>query len=242
VGAQLAREAGAIAMRYRGGDLRVEHKAGDEPVTVADYAASEHVVAGLRAAFGDDVVVSEELPDDERRRTARRVWFVDPIDGTKDFIAGREGFAVMIGLALDGAPVAGIVYQPVGDRMFCGSPEAAWVSEGGGERRALRCSDAADIETLRTRAPTLASIGLKLAAIAGDHFDIYVNPKMRLKTWDTCAPGAILTGAGGKLTDVDGAPLRYGDTTNSHRRGIVATNGPAHAAAIAKLAPILSPR
>src|SRR5688572_18112276 len=84
--AELARAAGAlaVAIRDRGHEaLAVEHKAGDEPVTVADRAASELVVSGLRRRFPDDVVVSEELPADDARLTAERVWYVDPIDGTK---------------------------------------------------------------------------------------------------------------------------------------------------------------
>jgi 3'-phosphoadenosine 5'-phosphosulfate (PAPS) 3'-phosphatase len=109
VASALAREAGAlvVAIRDRGpAALGVEHKAGDEPVTVADRAASELIVAGLAAAFPDDVIVSEESADDLARLGASRVWFVDPIDGTKDFIRGTEGFAVMIGLCVDARPVA----------------------------------------------------------------------------------------------------------------------------------------
>lgn len=124
----LARVAGSEVLAVRaGGGLGVEMKPGDEPVTVADRRASELVVAGLRAAFPGDVVISEENDDDLRRLQARRVWYVDPIDGTKDFIAGRAGFAVMIGLTIEHAPVLGVVFQPVGDRLFWAAPPA----EGG---------------------------------------------------------------------------------------------------------------
>src|SRR5215470_2177464 len=103
VAEDLARRAGRLILGYFGTGLSVEKKTGDEPVTRADREASELIVAGLRAGFPDDIVVSEEAPDDPQRLGGgRRVWFVDPLDGTRDFIRGRHGFAVMIGLC-DGA-------------------------------------------------------------------------------------------------------------------------------------------
>jgi hypothetical protein len=106
IASQLARAAGAlaVAIRDRGpAALGVEHKAGDEPVTVADRAASDLIVAGLAAAFPDDVRRQRGVGRRPGAAGASRVWFVDPIDGTKDFIRGTDGFAVMIGLCVDAA-------------------------------------------------------------------------------------------------------------------------------------------
>ncbi len=90
---------------FRGGThLVVDSKAGNEPVTDADHAANTLIVAKLRAAFPDDVILSEEIPDDGSRLGRARVWMVDPIDGTSDFIVGDDGFVVMIGLCVDGRP------------------------------------------------------------------------------------------------------------------------------------------
>src|SRR5262249_56405972 len=95
---------GALVLNYFGTGVAVDVKAGDEPVTRADREASELIVAGLRAGFPDDVIISEEAADDPRRLGGPgRVWFIDPLDGTRDFIHGRHGFSVMIGLVL-GAP------------------------------------------------------------------------------------------------------------------------------------------
>ncbi|HEY5952344.1 MAG TPA: inositol monophosphatase family protein, partial [Kofleriaceae bacterium] len=113
----LARAAGAVVLKYRGGELGVELKAGDEPVTLADKAASELIVAGLAARFSDPIV-SEELEMAEgilQSTIAGRLWLVDPIDGTKDFIRGADGFSVMIGLLRAGRPVLGVVHQPAVD-------------------------------------------------------------------------------------------------------------------------------
>ena len=128
----LAERAGALVVAARAAGLVVEHKAGDEPVTAADRDASTLIVAGLHAAFPADVVVSEELEDDLARLGADRVWFVDPIDGTKDFIRGGDGFAVMIGLVVGGVPVVGGGHQPSIDRTFAAiAGQAATVRERG---------------------------------------------------------------------------------------------------------------
>jgi 3'(2'), 5'-bisphosphate nucleotidase len=267
VASRLARDAGAlvVAIRDRGpAALGVEHKAGDEPVTIADRAASEQIVAGLRAAFPDDVVVSEESAEDRSRLTAPRVWFVDPIDGTKDFIRGRDGFAVMIGLCLDTRPVAGVVYQPTGGRLFAAAPgRGAWVERPDGTRAALAVSTVSEVDAIRLvasashRSPVIdevksalgianelnvGSVGLKLALIALGERDLYVNPFPRCKAWDTCAPEVILAAAGGRLTDIGGAALVYDRIDLGQPRGLVASNGHVHDAALARMASLFPRR
>src|SRR5262249_8107835 len=108
----LAVRAGALAVSLRGGDLAVERKARGEPVTVADRRASDLIVEGLAEAFPRDAIVSEELPPPSAGSV--RTWYVDPIDGTRDYLDGDDGFTVMIGLAQRGNACLGVVYQPVG--------------------------------------------------------------------------------------------------------------------------------
>lgn len=267
VASALAREAGAlvVAIRDRGpAALGVEHKAGDEPVTVADRAASELIVAGLAAAFPDDVIVSEESADDLARLGASRVWFVDPIDGTKDFIRGTEGFAVMIGLCVDARPVAGVVFQPTGGRLFAAAPgRGAWVERPDGSAGPLTVSTVDEVGAIRLvasashRSPmidqvkgalgianelNIGSVGLKLALIAAGERDLYVNPFPKCKAWDTCAPEAILVAAGGALTDTWGEPLRYDQLDLSRPRGLVGSNLRVHAAALTRLAALFPRR
>jgi 3'(2'), 5'-bisphosphate nucleotidase len=265
VAAALARQAGALAVQVRSGGgeaLGVEMKAGDEPVTVADRAASELVVRGLTAACPDDVVISEENADDLARLTARRVWFIDPIDGTRDFIAGRAGFSVMIGLCEHHVPVLGVVYQPEGDRLFWAAPgadgvAAAWFAAPGAPDRRLRVSDVRDAAHIRLvasashRTPeidavksalgiddemNIGSVGLKLALISLAERDLYVNPSPKSKAWDTCAPEAILRAAGGVITDTHGDALRYDLADLRRSTGLVASNGHVHAEVLARLA------
>jgi 3'(2'), 5'-bisphosphate nucleotidase len=261
VAERLALEAGALSLRYFGTDLQVDSKAGNEPVTRADRETSELIVAGLRAEFPADVVVSEEAADDPRRlEPGQRVWFVDPIDGTRDFIRGRDGFAVMIGLAIDGRPRLGVVYQPRGDRLFSARPGAGtWLVVEGGGRRQLHCSPNADLGTLRlvasrshrtreidavrsalgiTDEMNIGSVGLKLGLIALGERDLYVNPSSKSSAWDTCAPEAILEEAGGRITDLHGGPLVYDAPELRNLRGLLATNGAVHAQVLEKLAPL----
>jgi 3'(2'), 5'-bisphosphate nucleotidase len=259
--ARLAREAGVLAMRHRAAGVTVERKAEDEPVTIADREASALILAGLAAAFPDDVRISEEADDDRRRLDAgRRTWFVDPIDGTRDFIKGRAGFAVMIGLCVAGRPVLGAVYQPDGDRLFLGLPGVGLAScdDGQGPRR-IACTRTKDVTQLRLVASAshrtgkidevkvalgiadelnIGSVGLKLSLIATGTRDLYVNPSSRSKAWDTCAPEAIIRAAGGTVTDLYGEPLSYLDPDMHNRRGLLASNGAAHASVLAKLAPL----
>src|SRR5262249_39738851 len=99
------------------------------------------IVERLRAAFPDDVILSEEIPDDGTRLGRARVWMVDPIDGTSDFIAGDTGFVVMIGLAVDGRPRVGAVAHPPSGRTYCGAvAEGAWRREPDGTSTPLRTS------------------------------------------------------------------------------------------------------
>ena len=264
---ELARAAGDVVLKYRGGELGVELKAGDEPVTLADRAASELIVAGLAARFADPIV-SEELEMAEgvlQSTIAGRLWLVDPIDGTKDFIRGSEGFSVMIGLLRAGRPVVGVVHQPAVDaphgRTFIATPDGgAHVITSAGVQP-LRVSDIAaasdarlvasashrspDIDKVKTalgidNEQNVGSVGVKLCLIALGLRDLYVNPVAKTKVWDTCAPEAILVGAGGKLSDLNGAAIDY--TELRQRRGLVASNGRVHTEVVAKLAPLFKKR
>jgi len=256
---EIALEAARLVRGYHGTDFAVHAKAGDEPVTEADHAANTLIVDRLRAAFPDDVVLSEEIPDDGARQGRARVWMVDPIDGTSDFIAGNTGFVVMIGLVVDGRPRVGAVAHPLTGRVYGGVVgEGAWRQDPDGARTALRTSPLARPPGIRLvaskthRTPrvdavkralgitdemNVGSVGLKIGLVAEAARDLYVYTGGRTKIWDTCGPEAILHGAGGRMTDLDGRPLVYDLPDLYNRRGIVASNGPLHDFVIATLAP-----
>jgi 3'(2'), 5'-bisphosphate nucleotidase len=256
---EIAGEAARLVRTFHGTDLAVDTKAGNEPVTEADRAANALIVDRLRAAFPDDAILSEELPDDGARMGHARVWMVDPIDGTSDFILGESGFVVMIGLAVDGRPRVGAVAQPLSGRVYGGVVgEGAWRTDPDGTRTRLRTSTLAGPPGIRLvaskthRTPrvdavkralgitdelNVGSVGLKIGLVSEAERDLYVYTGGRTKIWDTCGPEAILLAAGGRMTDLDGAPLVYDGPELYNRRGIVASNGPLHDFVIAALAP-----
>ena len=257
---QLASRAGGEVVRLRRGELGVELKAGDEPVTIADRKASDLIVAGLTARFPQDPVVSEELAPAEGAFAAARLWLVDPIDGTKDFIRGGDGFSVMIGLVVEGQPVLGVVHQPTVDRTFFASPDGgahvlhagaiaklavSEVAAAGDARLVASASHrTADIDRVKQQLgiadeQNVGSVGVKLCLIASAARDLYVNPTAKTKAWDTCAPEAILAAAGGKLTDLFGGAIDYRGELR-HRRGLVASNGRIHDEVTARLAPLFA--
>jgi 3'(2'), 5'-bisphosphate nucleotidase len=246
----LAQAAGELVVAIRDQGLQVDYKSGEEPVTRADREASGYIVAGLLAAFPEDVVISEELEIDPARTSAARVWYVDPIDGTRDFIRGEDGFAVMIGLCLQGEPVLGVVHQPTAARTFFATAEApAQVQHAEGTALLLQVSTTSDPSQCRLAASAshrsadidrvkdllgirdelnVGSVGLKLCLIALGARDLYVNPAAKTKAWDTCAPQVILGAAGGKLSDLYGDPIDYRCADLRHHRGLVASNGVVH--------------
>lgn len=267
IACQAAREAATLVLRYWGQPLAVEHKPGDEPVTAADHEANAVILAHLSRAFPNDAILSEEIPDDGARLTQRRVWMVDPIDGTRDFIAGDTGFAVMIGLCLAGRPHLGVLALPATGELYgavVGVPETRGFREDRtGTRGPLGTSTLAappgirlvaskshrtrDVDTFRTALGitdelNVGSIGVKVAMVADARRDLYVYPGSRTKIWDTCAPEAVLLAAGGRMTDVQGQPLRYTDPDLANRHGIVASNGPLHDRVLATLAGLVGAR
>jgi 3'(2'),5'-bisphosphate nucleotidase len=258
VALRLARQAGeAIMEHYRTG-LDVDRKAGDEPVTLADQVADDVITAGLRAAFPEDGLLSEESDDDLSRLGKERVWIVDPLDGTTEFIAETDDFAVQIALAVGAQPALGVVYQPVTGKLF-------YAVRGEGAYRihdnrevSLSVSAASDpaqmclvasrshysafIETARQTlgidlVNRVGSVGLKVALVAQGACDLYLATTVA-KEWDICAPHALLLEAGGVLTNLCGELPVYNKAEPVGCAGLVASNGRAHDQIVETLEPL----
>jgi len=262
----LARTASETILEHYSREIIAEQKLGVddhyEPVTAADRAASRIIVDGLNAAFPDDAVLSEEEVDDiEFRMLAKRVWIIDPIDGTAGFVKKDGDFAVQIGLAEEGVAVLGIVLLPFHRRLYYATKKGgAFVENDLGETKPVSVSEHLDFGEMTlafsrnhpskgisailenfafASAVQRGSIGLKIGLIAEREADIYIHLSPRTKLWDTCGPQVILEEAGGKLTDLFGLPFRYDVRDLQNHGGIVATNGVSHDAVIAKLRLVL---
>lgn len=255
---RLAQQAGAVIMaRYRTG-LPVEHKVGEEPVTAVDRVADALIAAGLRGAFPDDGLLTEESEDDLSRLDRDRVWIVDPLDGTTEFIAGTGDFAVQIALSVCGYPVLGVVWQPVNERLFYAVQGQGAVQVSDGRATVMRVSDIADpgrmclvasrshystfieaarlalgIESVRR----VGSVGLKVGLVASGACDLYLATTVA-KEWDLCAPHALILEAGGALTNLCGEQLVYNKIDVFSCKGLVVSNGQAQERIVEILAPL----
>ncbi len=247
---RVVREAGELALQYYAdGGTTVSFKGTNDPVTEADQRANDHLVAALSRMFPADGVLSEELADSPERLTKRRVWIVDPLDGTREFIDRIGEFSVMVGLAVDGVAELGVVYQPTTGVLYRGIPGQVAEIEVGGTVRTLAVSREAAPSMMRLvasrshRNPLVGaicqrlgvvqeqpsgSVGLKIGLLATGACDLYLHPSPGLKEWDTCAPEAVLRAAGGTITDGWGRALQYNKADVRQRHGLVSSNGRDH--------------
>jgi len=242
---EIARGAGRILLDIYARDFSVAYKGKNDPVTEADQLANTYIVGELKKRFPDDGIVAEETADQSDALKKGRCWFVDPLDGTKEFIAKNGEFSVMIGLAIEGASMLGVVLQPSHDKLYRGVVGHGAALEEKGETRALRVSDKhdpaqlklvvsrshrpANIEQImqrlgaREEMPS-GSVGVKVGLIAEQKADLYVHVSDKSSLWDACAPEAILHAAGGRFTHVDGTAVQYASADMQNRRGILACN------------------
>jgi 3'(2'), 5'-bisphosphate nucleotidase len=251
----IAREAGEILLEIYATDFAVDFKGrghGD-PVTAADRRANAHIVARLHALYPDDGIIAEESDNGSEALTRPRIWYVDPLDGTKEFIAKNGEFSVMIGLALGVAAQLGVVYAPTTGKMYSGVVGQAAQLEQAGAIRSLRVSEIdrpADLSLVVsrshrprsteelaqrlgiTRESTSGSVGLKVGLIAERAADLYVHMSDKSSAWDTCAPEAILLAAGGRFSNLAGDPIRYAQPDLRTRHGILACNSAAFDAVV----------
>lgn len=233
---RLAIEAGDKIMEiYNSDDFDVKVKSDSSPVTEADEAADALISAGLRAAFPDVALVTEEQAD-SHEISADQFLIVDPLDGTKEFINRRGDFTVNIALVEDGVPTRGVVYAPAKQRMFYTDSVGHTVEEIGpfdpenpGETQPIRVSEpnndallivaskshrdqATDdyIGKYNVQDSKSAGSSLKFCLVATGEADLY--PRVgRTMEWDTAAGHAVLSGAGGQVVRFDDhTPLVYG--------------------------------
>jgi 3'(2'), 5'-bisphosphate nucleotidase len=249
----LAREAGRILMEVYAGEFGVDFKGASDPVTEADRRANAFLVQKLRAAFPRDGVIAEESGADAGADLCDRCWYVDPLDGTKEFIAKNGEFSVMLGLAVNGHPKLGVMYQPEHDKLYRGIVGRGAFLERAGATTELRVSDTAEPANLRlvvsrshrpkgtdelvrrlgvrSESPS-GSVGLKVGHIAERNADFYVHLSGHASRWDSCGPEAVLVAAGGRMTDLFGDAIDYDGRELSNRRGILACNAAAFDAVV----------
>ncbi|MFT9458894.1 MAG: 3'(2'),5'-bisphosphate nucleotidase CysQ [Acetobacter orientalis] len=228
--AKLAEEAAELIRTIRARGFKTLTKSDASPVTEADHAAEALILKGLRAAVPDiPVIAEEEVAAGLQASATPAYWLVDPLDGTREFAAGRDDFTVNIGLVRNGRAYLGAMALPAYHQLYTGGIglPAQRKDPTGTHTIHVRTPPAEGLSVLASRhyaddprlasylgARRVASIGnigsaVKFARVAEGAVDLYprLGPTME---WDTAAPHAIVEAAGGQITLLDGSPLVYG--------------------------------
>jgi myo-inositol-1(or 4)-monophosphatase len=243
--AMAVQEAGAIAKKFFRGPLKQWTKGlGDSPVTEADIASND--LLQKRLVEPGDGWLSEESENDPSRLAARRIWVVDPIDGTRAFIAGREDWSVSVALVVDGRPVIAALFAPATDELFLSTV-------GGGATRngvTIRASSGGSLDGVRVGGPKrmmerialkaagivlmprIHSLALRLARVADGELDAAIAGG-NSHDWDLAAADLLVHEAGGLMTALDGRVLIYNRPDPVH--SIVLAAGRERHAALADL-------
>ena len=256
-----ARDAAVIVMRVYGEeDMGAELKGPNDPVTRADREANALLLERLARDFPGVPIVAEESAPEEYAGfgAAPSALFVDPVDGTRDFIERDDEFAVMIGFAEEGRATAGVVLCPALGKTYLGAEGiGAFLVADDGARTPIRVSATTDLADARCAVSRfhrnkgvdaklrllgvkelvpIGSAGIKAARVADDQVQIYAHPSKGLvRLWDACAPDAIVRAAGGVLTDASGRPFDYRGAA-AQGEGTLAANPVLHAEALRRIA------
>ncbi|VVB81261.1 Fructose-1,6-bisphosphatase/inositol-1-monophosphatase [uncultured archaeon] len=261
VAIQLAKEAGRKIMEFYGSDVAVQLKADGTPVTPADIASSRALIRGLRDTFPYHSILSEETFQEKDGRAAKKrldnkhLWIVDELDGTSDFEKRTGDFSVMIAYLIERQPILAVVYAPAKDKLFTATlGGGAWLTEKDVKTRlqitnprtlenaliALSRKDMTEEQAREICAKFGAkgfrqagSFGVKVGLIAENQVDLYVNSSPNAAEWDACAPGLVLSEAGGRMTGYDGDTITFNNPSPYLPNGAVCSTGLIHVPVLA---------
>ncbi|WP_116091237.1 3'(2'),5'-bisphosphate nucleotidase CysQ [Sphingomonas crusticola] len=241
--AAAAAEAGRLAFDRWETDFRRWEKAAGSPVCEIDLAVDELLKLRLNAIDPTAGWLSEETADTDARLGNRRLWVVDPIDGTRDYLRGRPGWCVSVALVEDGVPVIGVLDAPARGEHWLASAGAGATRNG----VALRTSMRLELPGSRVPADTLPridedliavpranSIALRIAMVAADEADLCASLRWG-NEWDIAAAALIAQEAGAVVTNALGMPIQY-NSEHAEAFGVLASAPAIHTAAVARLA------
>ena len=255
----IAAEAARVVAEVYAQPFTVEYKGPRDPVTVADRRANELICERLERAFPGMPIVAEESPPESfaEFRAARDVFFVDPVDGTNEFIEHHPEFVVMIGLLEGDDPTRAVIHAPVVGTAWAGTVGRGAIRiDPGGARTPIHVTNVAELgaaTVVSSRShrsekleralgalgvgaiTSMGSAGLKGAEVARGAVEAHVAPHYAGKRWDVCAAEALIAAAGGRVTDAWGDRIDYRAPSLTNDRGLVASNGLVHDAILTRL-------
>lgn len=239
-------KAGEEIIKVYSSDFSSKVKDDNSPITIADLKSNK-VIKEILSKTGY-AILSEEDVDDKKRLHEKRIWIIDPLDGTTDFVNRTGEFTVMIALVEEKKPILGIIYWPTENTLYAAQKGyGAWRFSNGSWEKIMvsktlnlnQCmaigsrhhiSDNEKTLLKKLQITNFASVGssLKVAKISSGSADVYLTTTNKMKEWDTCASYCIISEAGGKMTDMLGNDLSYNNQNVTHLNGILVTNGLVH--------------
>lgn len=246
---EAAREAGEIARSFWREDPQVWDKGGDDPVSEADFAVDRHLKARLLAARPDYGWVSEETEDDPARFKKDRVFIVDPIDGTRSFVAGEKTWAHSLAVAENGRITAACVFLPVREKLYLagvgkgamlnGEPVRATVREAIEGATVLSPRVSFKPEYWKNQPPPVdrhfrPSLAYRMALVGEGRFDAMITLRPAWE-WDIAAGALIAAEAGATVTDSHGEALTF-NSASRQTAGVIAAGQDVHGALRQRLA------
>ena len=230
-------EAGGIILNYYKADYEIKDKGYHNPVTTADNAADTRLKEILMVARPNYGWLSEETVDSPERLTKDRVWIVDPLDGTKEFIEGVPHFVVSVALVENGNPIVGVLYNPVTAEIFTAA-KGEGAELNGEEIQCATKDNVGNMVILNSRSETrrglwapydgtfgelraIGSVAYKLGLTAAGQADIFASLRPK-NEWDICAGNCIINEAGGKLIDLKGNRVVFNREKTLIEPGLIA--------------------
>jgi myo-inositol-1(or 4)-monophosphatase len=232
-----AKEAGSLILNYYKADYEIKDKGYHNPVTTADFAADSYLKKTLMEARPEYGWLSEETVDSPDRLNKERVWVVDPLDGTKEFVEGIPNFVVSVALVENGKPIVGVLFNPVTKETFTASDGDGAFLDG----KPIQCitkENVNEMVILNSRSETrrglwepfdktfgelkaIGSVAYKLGLTAAGLADIFASLRPK-NEWDICAGNCIINEAGGKLIDLNGKQRIYNQENTLITPGLIA--------------------
>ncbi len=243
---QAALEAGKTVMSVYTQEFLSTLKRDNEPLTEADIKSNK-IIQKIISDSGLPIL-SEESEDNKKRLASEKIWIVDPLDGTSDFIKKTGEFTIMISLVENHIPILGVIYWPTKSTLYLAQKDQGAFKSVNNTWSKLSVSNVSDIENCRAVGSryhisdveknlikrlnisqfTSKGSSLKVADISSGNAELYFTTTNKIKQWDTCASYCLIKEAGGKMTDMFGNDLKYNTEKLNHENGLLVSNGLIH--------------